>query len=92
LSLNDELLELMESNWAQHETDNRTKMLEALGHCLELLPPSGRQLIQRRYVDQVRYETLASDLKRPVTSLYVTFSRIYAALADCIFNRLRHES
>lgn len=88
LSLSDELLDLMELNWNAHDATDRTAALEALNYCMDLLPPRARDLVHKRYTHQVAYASLAAELKRPINSLYVTFSRIHAALADCVFKRL----
>jgi RNA polymerase sigma-70 factor, ECF subfamily len=89
LSLSDEVLDRLEMIWSQHAGDDDSDASDAVRHCLELLSPTARNLIQKRYVEGMEYPTLAGVLGRPVASLYVSFSRIHAALADCVNNRLR---
>lgn len=84
LSLTDEVLEALDAQWQQGTPEKAAVLLEAVRHCLELLSPSALELIRKRYVQEMTYPAMAKLLKRPVSSLYVTFSRIHAAVADCI--------
>ena len=88
LTLNDEILDMLESQWIAHETEDDNAVMQALRHCMDLLPKPAKELIRKRYVQGVSYAALAEALRRPVNSLYVTLSRIYAALADCVNKRL----
>ena len=91
LSLEDGIIDLLEADWPPHDRDDSASLAEALRHCVDLLSPGAHELIRKRYVEGVGYLKLAEGLKRPVNSLYVTFSRIHAALADCIVRRIASE-
>jgi RNA polymerase sigma factor (sigma-70 family) len=80
-------LDALEEAWKAEEPSNASADAEALRHCLESLSAQHRQLVTRRFVEQHEYAQLAAEYRRTVDSLYVTFSRIYAALAKCISAR-----
>jgi RNA polymerase sigma-70 factor (ECF subfamily) len=84
LSLDDDLLDVLEVEWDSHDGDDSESMAAAIRGCVEKLPPAARGLVHRRYVEKAKYPELAKELHRPVVSLYTTFSRIYAVLADCV--------
>ena len=84
LTLSDEVLESLDIQWQQGAPEKASILMDALRHCLELLPPAAMDLIRKRYEQGMNYPEIAQLLKRPVSSLYVTFSRIHVSLADCI--------
>ena len=88
LTLDDEILDLLEPQWIIQDMQDDSAATQALRHCMDLLPNSARDLIRKRYVQNMSYAALAESLRRPVNSLYVTLSRIYAALADCVNKQL----
>lgn len=85
LSLSDELLEVLDAEFrtVDEKTSSRV-LLEAVRHCIERLSPSAQVLVQYRYAKGMDYADIAAKLGRPANSLYVTFCRIHAALADCV--------
>jgi RNA polymerase sigma-70 factor (ECF subfamily) len=91
LSLDDDLLHVLEVAWEGHDQDDSEVMAAAIRRCVDSLAPTARGLIHRRYVDKAKYPDLAKELNRPVVSLYTTFSRIYAVLADCVARQLSPE-
>jgi RNA polymerase sigma factor (sigma-70 family) len=91
LSLDDDLLESLEVEWEKHDQDDSEIMSATIRHCVEKLGPAARGLIHRRYVEKAKYPDLAKELNRPVVSLYTTFSRIYAVLADCLSKQVLPE-
>ncbi|NNM86627.1 MAG: sigma-70 family RNA polymerase sigma factor [Phycisphaerales bacterium] len=84
LTLSDEVLEVLDVQWQQGTPEKASILMDALRHCLELLSPAAMELIRKRYEQGMNYPAIAQLLKRPVNSLYVTFSRIHVSLADCI--------
>jgi RNA polymerase sigma factor (sigma-70 family) len=88
-SLNDGLLDLLEPEWKNQDASDATDHTEALRHCMDLLPPRAKNLVQKRYLEEMNYTDLARAVNRPVASLYVTFSRIFTALGNCISSRLQ---
>ncbi len=88
LSLDDDLMEALEVEWEGHDQDDSELMAAAMRRCVDRLPPNARGLIHRRYTEKAKYADLAKELNRPVVSLYTTFSRIYAVLADCVSRQI----
>jgi RNA polymerase sigma factor (sigma-70 family) len=88
VALDDHVLSLLEDHWGRQEQKS-SDIAQALRNCLGHLAEKSRDLIRRRYVDGMTVDEIARQVERPVKSVYVTFSRINAALADCIDRQLR---
>lgn len=88
-SLDDGLLDLLEPEWQREDAWEASDRTEALRHCLDQLPPRAKGLVQKRFLEEMKYVDLAKAVGRPVGSLYVTFSRIFTALGECISARLQ---
>ncbi len=89
LQLDTDILNLLESAWQKHDKYHSADLTESLRHCIDLLSPNAKRLIERRFMEEIQYEQLAVETGRPIGSLYVTFSRILSTLNDCISARLR---
>jgi RNA polymerase sigma-70 factor (ECF subfamily) len=88
--LDEKVMDCLEAQWQDcYDQDNTSDRTEALRHCVDNLPARAKDLIRKRYVEEMSYEQLATAVGRPVGSLYVTFSRIFASLGLCITGRLR---
>lgn len=59
-----------------------------LAACLEKLPPRTRDLLQRRYVDQVPLVALAREASKSEQALAALFYRLRAKLRDCMAPRM----
>lgn len=81
-----ELADLAEERVAQ--VDQRR---EALEHCLNLLPPAQRQLLDLRYSGGHAIESIGQMIGRPQGSIRQTLYRIRQALLDCIQSKLEAE-
>ncbi|MBI1370265.1 MAG: sigma-70 family RNA polymerase sigma factor [Planctomycetes bacterium] len=91
ITLHSDVLDLLEAESARTPADHADE-LEALRHCLNQLNPQARQMLEWRYRDRISGLDLARKLDRPAKSLYVTMSRIYRKLADCVRARLGGEA
>ena len=60
----------------------------ALSGCLERLTPAQRQLIEQRYQNEEKLESIATSSQRTATAIGVALFRIRQSLADCIGGRL----
>ena len=65
---------------------------QALDHCLKLLPPAQRQLLDLRYANDQSIEEIAKNIGRPAGSIRQTLYRIRAALLTCIAGQLACEA
>lgn len=88
LPLGDDILDLIEQHWQRRDGERSSAVLDALDLCLAGLSAKGRDLIERRYIRRTPLADIAAALGRPLGSLYVTFCRLHAALADCVRQRL----
>jgi RNA polymerase sigma-70 factor (ECF subfamily) len=91
-SLDSAVLDQLEVAWQRRRKDDEASAwTDALRGCLDRLPARSRDLVSRRYVENVAYAKLAVEMNRPVASLYVTFSRIFATLSDCINQQMEFD-
>ncbi len=88
LSLDDKVLDDLESQWEHYDDESGTRVSEALDQCLAALPPAAQRIIRERYESGRSVTDLAKLMGRQVDSLYVAISRIYRALSDCLVRRL----
>jgi RNA polymerase sigma-70 factor, ECF subfamily len=88
LVLNEKALDLLESHWREQD-QKPARALDALEECVAQLPAKSRDLVQWRYIAGKTVDEIAAALHRPLNSVYVSFSRIHAALADCVQEHLR---
>jgi RNA polymerase sigma-70 factor (ECF subfamily) len=88
VAFDDNLIELLESDWQEQDAFKSEECIAALDHCVGRLSKKARELVHKRYYRHVEYSQLAKELGRPLNSLYVSFSRIHALLAQCITARL----
>jgi RNA polymerase sigma factor (sigma-70 family) len=88
LTLDDQVLDVLEANWARTDDDSEAAVAAALDECLKGLSPSAQQIIRERFEAGRSVIEVAKVTGRQVDSLYVAISRIYRALSDCISRRL----
>ncbi|MBI1375232.1 MAG: sigma-70 family RNA polymerase sigma factor [Phycisphaera sp.] len=87
----DKTLDLIEADWAAHDTAASNDTLDALEQCVERLSPYSRSILDARYKQGHVGDQLAEAVKRKTASVYVQLSRIHNALADCVRRRLAGE-
>jgi RNA polymerase sigma-70 factor (ECF subfamily) len=61
---------------------------DALRQCVERLPEKSRQLLARRYEDNLSCDAIARELGASVEAVYQNLSRIRGRLEECIRRRL----
>jgi RNA polymerase sigma factor (sigma-70 family) len=84
IELSEDVIESLEVIWLEHDTENDVRIADFLRQCLRLLSKPHQELIRKRFEERCGYDQLAREVGRPVSSLYVTFSRIYGKLNECI--------
>ena len=90
LTFSDELLHTFAQEAMPDETRQNDRRL-ALVKCLEKLPDRDRDLVARRYTADASVQQIASDLGRPLTSIYRSLERARLALMECIQRTLSAE-
>lgn len=71
--------------------DRHDDRLDALQHCLALLPPTQRRMIAARYADGGSVQKVAEMEHRPNGSVRVTLHRIRLMLVECVERTLKGE-
>ena len=86
LPLDDDVLEMIEGDWAAVDAIAVGPEVDVLRSCLEKLTPRARRILHLRYVEGLGGAALAShaEVGIDLKSLYVALSRIHKALHDCI--------
>ena len=67
---------------------DRESAIDALAHCLKLLPPRERELVHAKYVSRHSLVDLAGSLGCSANSLHKSISRIRLALRSCVSQKL----
>lgn len=83
LLFDDELLGLIAAE-AHVETGNFDEHLVALAECLQKLPPKDRDLLERRYADNLSPRHIAQAIDRTARAVAQALYRIRGTLLDCI--------
>lgn len=82
--LSDVAIELLAEEAVQH-ADLLEERRRALHGCLDKLPASDRQLVAKCYSDANRsFNTVATQLDRPVNTVYKALQRVRRALRECV--------
>jgi len=68
---------------------SRPPVSDALAHCLKLLPPRERELVNAKYVERESLVDLAGRLGCTSNSLHKSISRIRLVLRNCVTKTLR---
>jgi RNA polymerase sigma factor (sigma-70 family) len=87
--LDDELLDLLETDWRRWDQTPSAALMDSLRHCMDRLGDAARQLIDLRYGQGLKSGEIARQLNRQTQTVYVALSRIHARLAKCIRFRLQ---
>ena len=90
-SLDPDVLAMLESDWQELDTDPQTSMSDVLGDCLDELSPQARELVRLRFAEELTVKQVADRVDRPLPSVYVSMSRIYKKLSQCIEGKLQRE-
>ena len=84
---NDHMYQMLE-DYAQNCARELSATEESLRECINKLTPTDRHLIKLRYEQRIPVQNIAAQVKRSADSLYHSFSRIYAALKQCVSQQL----
>lgn len=87
----DDVLEAMESQFVAMARDVDARH-DALGRCLQKLPPRDRELVLTRYEKGHGVEEAARRSGRSMEAAYRALNRIRKLLADCVTNQLSMEA
>ncbi len=79
-----DVMQCLERFWREQDERAGGEVFDHLSNCVEQLSPRAREMIRQRYTTGMSIVEIAEHYQRPLNTIYVGFSRIYAALADCI--------
>ena len=65
-------------------SENAEDRLEALGRCMDRLPPLHQQIIRKRYMRSMSVENIAEQLGQKANSVSAMLYRVRKALANCV--------
>jgi RNA polymerase sigma-70 factor (ECF subfamily) len=91
VTLDESVLELLETEWARETTRPEGERIEALRQCLEELPARSRQMIRLRYFEEQPCREVARALGVKLDAVYQRLTRLHRALGQCIQERLAAE-
>jgi len=91
LTLDENVLDLLESEWTRRDAAATDRLMDALRHCLGRLSPAARQIVQMRYADALGSRQIADRLGRSLAAVYKSTTRAHAALAQCVKQQLNHD-
>lgn len=83
-----ELWESRSSGWDENRRAGNTELFDALEACLERLPESTAEAVNRFYYQDESGETAASHLDINITTFRKRLQRARAALRDCLNRKL----
>jgi RNA polymerase sigma-70 factor, ECF subfamily len=86
--LNDDVLDLLEQQWARTSSEEMAGRVEALRQCLEKLPGRSRSLLRLRYDEGLSCTGVAEHLSHSVCAVYQSLSRVHHQLRLCIEQQL----
>ena len=83
----DDMIGSREDEFSSSQTDR----ISHLNHCLQLMSPQNRQLIEHRYEGQNSMEKIADEIGGTVGAIRVKLHRLRKLLLECIQNRMQEE-
>ena len=90
--LNEEVLELLESDWPEMETEESTESVMALRLCMDKMTPYSREILRLRYMEGLAGTEVADTLNRKVDTIYKALTRIHIGLRDCVKRQLNRDA
>lgn len=82
--MDSQMLDLLEPHWQEADRLSMQEVNKALHQCIAKLAPQSRKLVELRYGVGLAVREIATKLGRKTDTLYKTFTRIHAALAQCM--------
>jgi RNA polymerase sigma-70 factor, ECF subfamily len=87
LALDNDVLELIEAEWARGDVFTVGEEVDHLRACVEQLTPHAQRILHLRYTVGMTGIQVAGVVNVKVTSVYMALTRIHQALEDCIRRR-----
>jgi RNA polymerase sigma-70 factor (ECF subfamily) len=91
MSLDQNVLDLLEGEWTQRDALPTNRLMDALRACLGKLSPTARQIVDMRYGQALGSQQIAHRLGRSLAAVYKTTTRAHTALAECVRRQMQHD-
>jgi RNA polymerase sigma-70 factor, ECF subfamily len=88
LHLDPDVLELLEPSWETESSEAGQARVSALSYCLGELTPRARELVKLRFVDRLNGSQISNARGLKIQSVYMSLSRIYHTLENCMRRKL----
>ena len=72
-------------------SSNQKDRIAHLNHCLQLMSPQNRELIEHRYEGEYSIKKIADEIGGTIGSIRVKLHRLRKLLLECIQNRMQEE-
>ena len=86
--LDEAILDLVDSELESRSVDDFHERADALHACLDNLTKNAREIIRLRFFEGLRATQVAEKLGRKPDAVYKALQRSYAAMAECIRQKL----
>lgn len=83
----DDMIGSRENEFSSSQKDR----ISHLSHCLQLMSPQNRQLIEHRYEGENSMKNIAGEIGGTIGSVRVKLHRLRKLLLECIQNRMQEE-
>ncbi|MGJ8639961.1 MAG: sigma-70 family RNA polymerase sigma factor [Opitutaceae bacterium] len=87
-----DLLEECLPEYESFESNEVSARREALTVCIRKLPAKQKEVVQLRYMEDMRCPSIAKELNRPIQGIYSLLKRLKLELRKCVELRLKEES
>jgi RNA polymerase sigma-70 factor (ECF subfamily) len=88
VALDDDILNLIEAEWALVTPEPGGRQVEALRDCLEAAPPVAREILELRYFEGHSCAEVGKKVGIGLAAVYQRLSRLHRALKLCIERRM----
>ncbi len=88
ISLPDEVLDLLEAQWANPMPASWPDRVEALHRCVGRLGSRAREVLQKKYADGLAVTVIAGQVRRTPDAVYQMLSRVHRSLRECVAREL----
>ena len=88
VTLPDEVLDLLEAEWASPATASWPDRMEALHRCVGRLGSRARDLLQLKYAEGLTVAVISTQFRRTPDAVYQALSRVHRALRECVAREL----
>lgn len=88
ITLPDEVLDLLEAQWAGPMSASWPERIEALHRCVARVGARSRELLQKKYAEGLTVTVIAAQVRRSPDAVYQMLSRVHRSLRECVAREL----